>query len=82
MTKRRGYLRNAYFLFRKPGGKSPFGKVMDRREDNEITLKQIEYEDGDWNHFDQNRVQCRVLANTERPCGFHEHGAEFIGLKG
>jgi hypothetical protein len=52
------------FLFGKPGGKSPFGKVMDRREGNKMTRKQIEYEHVDGDHLNQNRVQFRVLAST------------------
>jgi hypothetical protein len=52
-------VRNAYtILVERPEGNKPFEKYRCRMEDNIKTdLGQIEYDDVDWTHLPQDRVQ-------------------------
>jgi hypothetical protein len=60
-----GVMRNAYkILVRKPHGKRPFERHRHRWEDNiRMDLKEIVWENVDWIHLSQDRVQCH-LVNT------------------
>jgi hypothetical protein len=59
-------VRNALkVLVGKLDGKRPHRKPRRRWEDNiKINVKEIRFEDVDWNHLDQDRDQWRALVNT------------------
>jgi hypothetical protein len=59
-------MRNAYsIVVGKPEGKRPFGRTWRRWEDNiRMDLREIGWEDADWNHLAQDRGQRRAVVNT------------------
>jgi hypothetical protein len=61
-----GKMRNTYkIMVRKPKGKRPVGRSMNRWEDTIKTdLKGTGCEDVDWPNLAQNRVQWQTLVNT------------------
>jgi hypothetical protein len=58
-------MRNTYkIVFGKPEGMRPLGRSKRRWEDNiKMNLKEIGWENVDWAHLGQDRVQRRVVVN-------------------